>query len=286
MLVQHRRGFRRRAQRVAAAAPLRHRLRRSPPPRHRPRYAPAQENEQTITIAVKGCAIAAMLTQPGSSPMNIVLFVFDGITALDVVGPYEVLSRLPGAVTRFVAPARGLVRTDNGILGLAADAAIDEITAADLLLVPGGFGTRRLERDARVLAWLRAVDATTRITASVCTGALLVAAAGLLAGRRANTHWAVRERLAEWGAIPVAERVVRDGKYASAAGVSAGIDLALALAVELAGADVAAAIQLGIEYDPAPPLDAGDPAHAPAHIKELVLERMRAREAALEAERR
>jgi transcriptional regulator GlxA family with amidase domain len=212
---------------------------------------------------------------------DIVFFVFDGITALDVVGPYEVLTRLPGARARFVGPARGVVRTDNKVLGMVADAAIDEVGAADVLVVPGGFATRLLERDARVLAWVRAVDATTRVTASVCTGALVLAAAGLLRGRRANTHWAVRERLAEYGAVPTAERIVRDGKYATAAGVSAGIDLALALAVELAGEEVASAIQLGIEYDPDPPLDAGDAARATPAAREAVLARMRARESHL-----
>jgi putative intracellular protease/amidase len=212
--------------------------------------------------------------------MNIAILVFDGITALDAIGPYEVLARLPGARVTFVAPSRGVVRTGDRVLGLAVDASIDEIAASDLLLVPGGFGTRALEHDERVLAWIRAVDATTRVTASVCTGALLLGAAGLLRGRRANTHWTSRERLAEFGAVPVAERVVRDGKYATAAGVSAGIDLALTLAIELAGRDAAAAIQLGIEYDPAPPLDAGDAEHAPASLREAVLSRVRAREAA------
>src|SRR6266568_5133370 len=142
--------------------------------------------------------------------MDIVFLVFDRITALDAVGPYEVLARLPGARVTFAAAARGEVRTDNRSLGLVADAALDEVDACDLLVVPGGFGTRSLERDRRVLDWIRAVDRRTTITASVCTGALLLAAAGLLDGRRANTHWTVRERLAEFGAIPVAERVVRD----------------------------------------------------------------------------
>ncbi len=152
---------------------------------------------------------------------------------------------------------------------------------ADLLLVPGGFGTRLLERDTRVLDWVRAVDATTRLTVSVCTGALVLAAAGLLRGRRANTHWAVRERLAGYGAIPTAERVVRDGKVATAAGVSAGIDLALTLAVELAGREIAEAIQLGLEYDPAPPLSAGSPETAPPAARDAVLARMQARDAEL-----
>jgi putative intracellular protease/amidase len=211
--------------------------------------------------------------------MNVVFLLFDGLTALDAVGPYEVLARIPGARVTFAGPARGMVRTDDGSLGLAADVALADVKSCELLVVPGGFGTRALLGDEAVLAALRALDATTRITASVCTGALVLAAAGLLRGRRATTHWAWRERLAELGAVPVAERVVRDGKYASSAGVSAGIDLALALAVELAGEQTAAAIQLGIEYDPRPPLDAGDAARAPAALREAVLARARAREA-------
>jgi putative intracellular protease/amidase len=212
--------------------------------------------------------------------MQIVFLMFDGLTALDAVGPYEVLARLPGAAVTFVAPAGPTVTTDDGRLRLGVDATLDQVTAADLLVVPGGLGTRRLAGDPRLLAWLRAIDQTTRITASVCTGSLLLAAAGLLAGRRATSHWAALQRLAEHGATPVAERVVRDGKYATAAGVSAGIDLALALALELAGREVAEGIQLGIEYDPAPPLAAGSPDRAPPAVRDAVLARIRAREAA------
>ncbi|HKF70099.1 MAG TPA: DJ-1/PfpI family protein, partial [Stellaceae bacterium] len=210
--------------------------------------------------------------------MNFVFFVFDGFDALDAVGPYEALVRVPGARATFAAPERGIVRTENSALNLSVDTAIDEIAGCDLLLVPGGFATRKLERDQRVLACLRAIDRTTRITASVCTGAMLLAAAGLLRGRRANTHWAVRQRLLDYGAVPVAERVVRDGKYATAAGVSAGIDLGLALAAELAGRRVAEAIQLGLEYDPDPPFDSGDPVRAPAALRLAVLAFLRMRE--------
>lgn len=213
--------------------------------------------------------------------MDIVFFVFERVTVLDAVGPYEVLSRLPGARARFVAPERGLVHSDNGFLTLHAEQSIAEVQNCDLLLVAGGFGTRLLERDERVLAWLQAIDGTTRITASVCTGSLLLASAGLLRGRRANTHWAQRHRLGELGALPVAERWVRDGKYATAAGVSAGIDLALSLVMELAGRTVAEAIQLSIEYDPKPPLAAGSPETAPMEVLELVSSQIRARDAAL-----
>jgi len=202
--------------------------------------------------------------------MKIVFLVFDGITALDAIGPYEVLARLPGAEVVFAGLQKGEVRTDNKVLGLTADVGIDDVTSCDLLVVPGGYGTRRLEKDERLLNWIRAIDRDTKITASVCTGALLLSAAGLLRGVRANTHWALRERLSEHGAIPAAQRVVRDGKYATAAGVSAGIDLALELALELFGHDVAAAIQLGIEYDPDPPFDTGSPEKAPPELIELI----------------
>ncbi len=211
--------------------------------------------------------------------MKIAFLVFDRITALDAVGPYEVLSRVPGAEPVLVAPRAGEIRTDDRRLGLVADASIDDVRAADVLVVPGGYGERALERDPAFLDWLREIDRTTTVTATVCTGALLAAAAGLLAGRRATTHFAFRDRLAALGAVPVAARIVRDGKYASAAGVSAGIDLALALALELAGERVAGTIQLGIEYDPAPPLDFGDEARAPAEMRDAVVARIRAREA-------
>lgn len=186
--------------------------------------------------------------------MNITIFIFEGLTALDAIGPYEILSRIPGATTRFAGLSRGVVRSEGGAVGFHADAAIDEITSTDLLLVPGGVGSRALERDARLLEWLAAIDRTTRITAAVCTGALLLGAAGLLRGRRANTHWGVRERLREFGAEPVERRTVRDGKYATSAGVSAGIDLGIELVRELAGEPVAQRIVLGVEYAPEPPI--------------------------------
>ncbi|HRC55314.1 MAG: DJ-1/PfpI family protein [Myxococcales bacterium] len=215
--------------------------------------------------------------------MEILVFVFHGITALDAIGPYEVLARMPGARLRFVAPEPGPILTDNQLVSWNVELGIDDARGADLLLVPGGFGTRTLEHDLAVLEWLRDLDLTTRITASVCTGALLLAAAGLLRDRQATTHWAQRERLREHGALPVAKRWVRDGKYATAAGVSAGIDLALALAHELCGRDVAEEIQLAIEYDPEPPLDAGSPERARPEIRDAVLQRVRRRDAALAA---
>jgi len=211
--------------------------------------------------------------------------LFDGLTALDAVGPYEVLARLPGAEVTFVAPGGSTIVTGDARLRLGVDATLDQVTSADLLLVPGGLATRRLIADRRLLEWLRAIDRTTTVTASVCTGSLLLAAAGLLEGRRATCHWARLSRLTEFGAVPVAERLVRDGKYATAAGVSAGIDLGLALALELAGREVAESIQLAIEYDPAPPLSAGHPARVSPAIRDAILQRLQRQEDALAADR-
>jgi len=202
--------------------------------------------------------------------VDIVCFLFDGITALDIVGPYEVLQRLPDADVKFVARERGAVRTDNGFLGLVADHALDEVTSADMVVVPGGFATRALERDADLLAWIRGIDATSTWTTSVCTGSMLLAAAGLLEGKDATSHWASLERLREYGAIPTGRRVVEQGKYVTAAGVSSGIDMALTLVARIAGDEFAQTVQLGIEYDPQPPFDAGSVDKAPAAVVEML----------------
>jgi putative intracellular protease/amidase len=202
--------------------------------------------------------------------MDIACLIFDGITALDIVGPYEVLQRLPGADVKFVARDKGEVRTDNKFLGLVADYALSDVTRADVLVVPGGFATRDLERDEAILEWIRAIDATTTWTTSVCTGSMLLAAAGLLEGKEATTHWASLDRLAEYGAIPTGRRVVEQGKIVTAAGVSSGIDMALTLAARIAGDDFAQCVQLGIEYDPQPPFDAGSLDKAPAQIAQTM----------------
>ena len=202
--------------------------------------------------------------------MDIACLIFDGITALDIVGPYEVLQRLPEADVKFVAHDRGEVRTDNKFLGLVADHALRDVTRADVLVVPGGFATRALERDDATLEWIRAVDATTTWTTSVCTGSMLLAAAGLLEGKEATTHWASLERLAEYGAIPTGRRVVEQGKVVTAAGVSSGIDMALTLTARIAGDDFAQCVQLGIEYDPQPPFNAGSLEKAPTQIAEMM----------------
>ncbi|MET8630073.1 DJ-1/PfpI family protein [Kitasatospora sp. NPDC004669] len=201
--------------------------------------------------------------------MRIAVLLYDDFTALDAVGPYEVLSRIPGTEVVFTAARRGPVRTDMTSLALTADAALDEVDSADLLLVPGGPGTEAQLADRAVVEWVRAVDATTTWTTSVCSGSLLLGAAGLLQGRRATSHWVCLDQLPQFGAEPTGtERVVIDGKYATAAGVSAGIDLALTLTGRIAGDATAQAIQLLIEYDPRPPYSAGHITTAPAGMAE------------------
>ncbi|HWC49122.1 MAG TPA: DJ-1/PfpI family protein [Solirubrobacterales bacterium] len=202
--------------------------------------------------------------------MKTSILIFDGITALDAIGPYEVLGRPPGWEVEFVAKARGEVRTDSGALGLSADRSLEEVERADIVLVPGGKGNRPLLEDEEVLSWVRRLDEQSTWTTSVCTGSLVLGAAGLLAGRRATCHWRVLEKLREYGAEPVRERYVEDGKLLTAAGVSAGIDMALYLVGREAGPETAQAIQLGIEYDPNPPFDAGSPEKAPRAIVELM----------------
>jgi transcriptional regulator GlxA family with amidase domain len=198
--------------------------------------------------------------------MNIAIVLYDRFTALDAVGPYEVLSRLPGVELAFVAAQAGPVRTDNGMLTMLAEHSLAQAPRPDLVLVPGGPGEVAERAGGAVIDWLRDTDRTSTWTTAVCTGSLILAAAGLLDGRRATTHWLALEELGRLGAEPVAERVVFDGKLVTAAGVSAGIDMALALAARIAGDGVAQAIQLGIEYDPQPPFDAGSPDKAPAEI--------------------
>ena len=202
--------------------------------------------------------------------MQIAILIFDGLTALDAIGPYEVLSRLPGADLGFVAKEAGPKRTDTGALGVEADLALADLDSPEVVLVPGGPGSRPLMRDPEVLEWLRSAHASSTWTTSVCTGALVLGAAGILDGKRATTHWAFLDRLSELGAQPVAERVVEDGKVITAAGVSAGIDMALTLVARMAGDEVAQAIQLGIEYDPQPPFDAGSPSKASPEVIEMV----------------
>ncbi|HEY7960471.1 MAG TPA: DJ-1/PfpI family protein [Solirubrobacteraceae bacterium] len=202
--------------------------------------------------------------------MDIAILIYPRFTALDAIGPYEVLSRLPGATVTFVAEHAGPIRTDTGALGVLADASLAQKPAPDIVLVPGGPGTAALMQDGPVHAWLRAAHASTTWTASVCTGSLILAAAGVLEGRRATSNWQALQELRGLGVDVVEERVVFDGKLATSAGVTAGIDMALTLVAKIAGEELAQAIQLGLEYDPQPPFDAGSPHKAPAAIVEAV----------------
>jgi transcriptional regulator GlxA family with amidase domain len=207
--------------------------------------------------------------------MRIEILIFDRVAAQDAIGPYEVMRNVPEWEVGFVAPESGEVRAEGG-LGLIADHALEEVESADVVLVPGGFGNRPLLGDDRVLSWLRGIDATTRWTTSVCTGSLVLGAAGMLEGRRATGNWLYLDHLREYGADPVGGRFVEDGKVITAAGVTAGIDMALHLVAREAGPEVAQAVQLGIEYDPDPPFDSGSPDKAPPEIVELVRELARA----------
>jgi len=202
--------------------------------------------------------------------MDVAILIYPRFTALDAVGPYEVLSRLPGARVSFLAEQVGPQRTDTGQLGLLADRALEDLPNPDIVLVPGGPGQSALMQDGPVHAWLRGADATSTWTASVCTGSLILGAAGLLTGKRATSNWQALDELGGLGVEVVPERVVFDGKYATSAGVTAGLDMALSLAAKIAGDQVAQAIQLGLEYDPEPPFDAGSPEKAPAEIVEAV----------------
>ena len=207
--------------------------------------------------------------------MQIAILLFDRFTCLDAIGPYQVLSGLPGAEVSFVAERPGPIRDEEGSLVVTAQAGLPDVPGPDVIVVPGGPGQNDQMHDGPVHEWLRAADQATTWTTSVCTGSLILAAAGLLTGRRATTHWLALDELGRLGATPVSERVVSDGKYVTAAGVSAGIDMALALAGRIAGDETAQAIQLMIEYDPQPPYDAGSPDRAPAQIVRTLRARSR-----------
>ena len=201
--------------------------------------------------------------------MKIAVLIFDDLTTLDAIGPFEVLCRVPGAEVMFVGETAGVKRADPKSLGIVADYSIAEVTCADVLVVPGGRGEEKVRQKPHMLEWVRKIDATTRWTTSVCTGALVLGAAGLLKGKRATTHWAFLQQLRGFGAEPASERVVEDGKIVTAAGVSAGIDMALHLVRRIAGDTIAQAIQVGIEYDPQPPFD-GNATRAPAAVIEIL----------------
>lgn len=202
--------------------------------------------------------------------MQIAFLLFDGITPLDAIGPFEVLGKLPGAKPVFVGSELRTYRTKGGTCGLQADYTFAQVPAPDVLVIPGGPGADAAAEDVEITEWVAAAhEHSTTWTTSVCTGALILGGAGVLVGLEATTHWRAREDLKKWGATPVARRVVRQGKVWTAAGVSSGIDMALALAAEIAGQEVAEAIQLGIEYDPEPPFAAGRFEDAPEARIEL-----------------
>jgi putative intracellular protease/amidase len=202
--------------------------------------------------------------------MQIAYLLYDRFTALDIIGPHDVLNSVPGNEAIFVAEERGPIRNESDTLSLVADASLDEVTRPDIVVVPGGFGNRALLEHEPLHDWIRTVHENTAWTTSVCTGSLLLAAAGLLNGVPATTHWLARDLLAELGAKPVPDRVVQHGRIVTAAGVSSGIDMALRLVQQINGDEVAEAVQLGIEYDPEPPLDSGSPEKASQPIVDLV----------------
>lgn len=205
--------------------------------------------------------------------MNIAFLFYDGMTTLDIIGPHEVLGRLPNVTIQRVAKTAGKVRAGL-TLELCAEYDLSQVTKADIVVVPGGEHATSLRHEPLILEWLRQIHESTLWTTSVCTGSLILGAAGLLEGKRATSHWAVLERLKHYGAEPVSKRIVEDGKIMTSAGVSAGIDMALQLAARVAGRDVAETVQLGIEYDPEPPFNAGSPFKARSEIRDALYARL------------
>jgi transcriptional regulator GlxA family with amidase domain len=192
---------------------------------------------------------------------QIAIHFYEDMTALDAVGPYQVLVLLPGAEVKLVAAKVGPVRTDTGLY-LVADSTFTHVPSPDIILIPGGLCTKHVIEDKHTLDWIKAADKTSTWTTSVCTGALILGAAGLLKGLAATTHWNALSNLAQYDATPVSNRVVHKGKIITGGGVSAGIDTALYLAALVAGEEVAKTIQLSIQYDPEPPFNSGSPATA------------------------
>ncbi|MGN9839280.1 DJ-1/PfpI family protein [Nonomuraea sp. H19] len=203
--------------------------------------------------------------------MHVAIPLYPRFTALDAVGPYTVLAFAPGCTVTFVAAEAGPVTDDQGTLTLIATASYADLPAPDVIIVPGGPGTLDALSYEALLGWIRQAHEHTRWTTSVCSGSLLLGAAGLLAGVKATTHWAILEMLAPYGAEPVSERVVTEGKIVTAAGVSAGIDMALTLLAQARDPETAQAVQLAIEYDPRPPFDCGSPKNAPEGTAERAL---------------
>ena len=205
--------------------------------------------------------------------MQITFLFYEGMTTLDIIGPHEVLAHLPDVTIQRVAKQAGPVQAGFG-LELTAEYALSQIIQTDILVVPGGGSATSLRHEPEIIRWIKAIHQTTQWTTSVCTGSLILGAAGILQGKQATSHWAVLDRLNLWGAIPVSQRVVEDGKIITAAGVSAGIDMALLLAAKVAGQQVAETLQLGIEYDPQPPFNAGSPDKVKPEIVASLRERL------------
>ncbi|MGD0882266.1 MAG: DJ-1/PfpI family protein [Acidimicrobiales bacterium] len=214
------------------------------------------------------------MTDHTDDRVTIAVPLFDGFTALDAIGPYEVLQRIPTFDVVFVGHRTGEVRSDNGMLGITRDAVFEDVPSPEVLVFPGGFGTRALEHDERVLDWVRHLHRTTLFTTSVCTGSLVLAAAGLLAGRTATTHWSTYAELERYGVTTVDDRVVEhvDDRLITSAGVSSGIDMALRLVELLVDRTAAEAAQLMIEYDPSPPVDSGSVALSSDTTMQRVIE--------------
>jgi transcriptional regulator GlxA family with amidase domain len=211
--------------------------------------------------------------------MQIAFLLYDRFTSLDAIGPFDVLNNVPGAEPIFVAERAGPVRNESDSLSMVADASLTAVTSPEIVVVPGGFGTRALLEHEPVLQWLREAHESSTWTTSVCTGSLLLAAAGLLDGAPATTHWLARDLLASLGARPVPDRVVEHGKIMTAAGVSSGIDMALRLVQRMHGDEASQAIQLAIEYDPEPPFDSGSPEKAPPEVVAAVTAAFEAQDA-------
>ena len=212
--------------------------------------------------------------------IHAVIPLFDRFTALDGIGPYEVLQRVPEIDVTFIGHERGEVRSENGMLGVTRDGTFDDVPRPDLIVFPGGVGTRALMHDELVLDWLRRAHETTRLTTSVCTGSLVLGAAGLLDGLTATTHWGAYAELERQGATPTSERVVEhlDRRIVTAAGVSSGIDMALRVVELLVDRVGAEAAQLMIEYDPQPPFTAGSASAAGSDVMERAIEYARHRQ--------
>jgi putative intracellular protease/amidase len=207
--------------------------------------------------------------------LKIVIYLYNGVTMLDAIGPYEILRNLPDAEVLFVAEKPGEIKADSGMVFVNVKHGIQDIKHADILLIPGStIGFLAEMKNKNVLGWIEEVNEKTKWTVSVCTGSLILASAGLLSGKKATSHWKSINLLGEYEAVPTRERIVEQGKYITSAGVSAGIDMALFLSNKIAGEDMAKAIQLIVEYDPKPMFDSGNYFNANEETKKIAEKKM------------